>query len=920
MVALPIFMPNPFPNFLLLGLFVLFGLQTGRAAGGLNADRLTCEYRIDPLGIDSANPRLAWGLTAVDVKARGLAQSGYEVLAASSPERLATNQGDLWDSGKIMSAATNQIPFAGKPLASHEAVWWKVKVWDQAGAESAWSPTATWTMGALKPEDWGAAKWIHPPGTGTQPDLSHPAAKYETAVLRHEFTVRPGLKRALVHICGLGQYEMTLNGSKVGQDLLTPGWTLYNKTCLYDTYDITGQLQAGRNAVGLFLGNGMYLQHKGRFATNTNMAIWYGPLQAIALIRLEYQDGSADEIVTGNDWRCTSGPITYSSIYGGEDFDARLVQAGWDKPGFDDSGWETPETGDGPGGALKGLSAAAAPVRTFDVLKPVGNTPLQPGTTVYDLGQNASLMLRMTVKGPAGSSVQVIPSELIKPGGDINDTMCGGKSYWTYTLGGQGDETYFSHFYYRGGRYLKVTLSPAPGGTDLPEIESIEGDTIRADVPATGQFSCSNDLYNKIYTLIRWAQMNNMVSILTDCPTREKRGWLEEDHLNGPALRYNFGLATLMGKEVQDMTDSQRDNGLVPSTAPDYMRHPDNNKFCNPPEWGSACILVPWQQYQFDGDVALLRNSYGTMTRYLAYLNSMAKDNLLNFGLGDWFSHEKTPVPLTGTAIYYHDARILSQIATLLGKPDDAAHDDQLAQQILASFNQKFFDAGKNAYATDSEGSNAMPLALDLVDPSARAAVLDNVVQDFTAHQTTVGEVCLRYLLEVLAEGGHSDLIYSTYNTDATGYGLQVKLGKTSLTEGWTGGESQDHFMFGQLNEWLFSGLAGIQCDPQVPAFQKIIIKLAVVGDLTEVKAHYDSAAGTIVSEWQRSGSTLQLHVVIPPNATARIEVPAAGADSVKEGGLPAAHASGLKFAQMNAGAAEFEAGSGDYHFESTLP
>jgi hypothetical protein len=410
-----------------------------------------------------------------------------------------------------------------------------------------------------------------------------------------------------------------------------------------------------------------------------------------------------------------------------------------------------------------------------------------------------------------------------------------------------------------------------------------------------------------------------MMSILTDCPTREKRGWLEQDHLNGPALRYNFGLAPLMAKTVQDMGDSQRANGLVPSTAPDYMRHPDNNKFCNPPEWGSACILVPWQQYQFDGDVDLLRNSYGTMTHYLAYLNSMAKDNLLNFGLGDWFSHEKTPVPLTGTAIYYHDVKILSQIATLLGKPDDAAQDDKLAQNILASFNQTFFKAATNTYATGSEGSNATALAFDLVAPSARAAVLDNLVQSFTAHQTTVGEVCLKYLLDVLA-AGHSDLIYSTYNTDTSGYGLQVKLGKTSLTEGWDGGASQDHFMFGQLNEWLYSGLAGIQSDPQVPGFHKIIIKPAVVGDLAEVKARYDSAAGEIVSEWQRNGSTLRLYVVIPPNSTAMIEVPAAGADSVKEGGLPAGQAPGLKFVQMNASAAEFEAGSGDYHFESKLP
>jgi len=420
--------------------------------------------------------------------------------------------------------------------------------------------------------------------------------------------------------------------------------------------------------------------------------------------------------------------------------------------------------------------------------------------------------------------------------------------------------------------------------------------------------------------------MNNMVSVMTDCPTREKLGWLEEDHLNGPALRYNFDLSTLLTKMVDDMADSQRLSGMVPSTCPDYPRWAETNKFANPPEWGSACIFVPWQQYQFDGDVDLLRRNYDTMKGYVGFLSSKANDNIVNFGLGDWYDNlgigpaTLTPIALTATAFYYEDTKILSQVATLLGKTDDAAQYQQLAGQILASFNQKFFNAAANSYATCSQASNAVPLALNMVDPSARAAVLDNLTKDFLSKQTTVGEVCLEFLLKALAEGGHSDLLYATYASDQSGYGLQVKLGKTSLTEGWNGGMSQDHFMFGQLNEWLFSHLAGIQGDPEGPGFRKIIIRPSVVGDLTEVKAGYDSIQGKIVSEWMRNGSRLTLHVIIPPNTMATIYVPATSADSVTEGGGPAVQGSGIKFLKMGNGAAIYQVGSGDYTFGSSLP
>jgi alpha-L-rhamnosidase len=886
---------------------------------GLVPTRLRCEYRIDPLGIDSINPRLDWIVQSVDATARGLAPSAYRILVASSPDLLALNKGDLWDSGKIASDQMNQIAYAGKSLSSNQAVWWKVCIWDQTGSPSDWSAIARWTMGVLSDADWQSAKWIGAPDANDPVDHKGPKAKYETVLLRHEFKVKPGLKRALVNICGLGQYEMTVNGTKVGNDLLSPGWTEYTKTCLYNTYDITSSVKAGGNAVGLFLGNGFFNVHEGRYTKVTGS---FGAVQAIGLIRLEYSDGSIQNVSTDESWKVSSGPITFSSIYGGEDYDARLAPVDWDKIGFNDADWDSPALTQGPGGALKGLSCAAPPIQCTEVLTPVGNKQLNSNITVYDLGQNASLMLEMKVKGPKGSSIKVTPSELVNRNGDINDTLCDGQSYWTYTLSGDGDETYRSRFYYRGGRYLRVELKPMEGSQELPEIETIEANVIRADSPSVGQFSCSDPMYSRVFTLVRWAQMNNMVSIMTDCPTREKLGWLEEDHLNGPSLRYNFDMAALFNKMVNDMFDAQRGNGLVPSLVPNYY-HWDEGKFTTPIEWGSSCIIVPWQQYQFDGDIGLLRERYEAMKKYMGYIDARAQNNIVSFGLGDWYDNHSegeptlTPVGLTDTAFYYNDYRILTQTAQLLGNTDDATKFTALAEQIRTAFNAKYFNSSTNNYASGAQGSNCLPLAMDLVQPENRQAVFDNLVKDVEAKGTTTGEVSFEYLLKALAQGGRSDLIYSTYSTDTQGYGLQVKLGKTSLTEGWNGGASQDHFMFGQINEWFYRELAGIQLDPAGPGFQKIIIKPTLVGDLTWVKASYDSIRGTIVSNWTHTPMGLTLNITIPIGSTATVYVPAADAKLVKESGMAASSAPGVKFLRMENGATVYAIGSGSYAFSS---
>jgi hypothetical protein len=973
--------------------------------GALRVTDLRCEYTTNPLGVDSPAPRLLW---KVESSERGQHQTAYQVLAASSMQLLDRDEGDLWDSGRVDSDETTQIPYTGEPLKSSQQVFWKVRSWDKQGVTSAWSRPANWTMGVLNQADW-RADWIGAP-EGLKPAV-------QTLVLRREFDVKPRLCRALACVCGLGCYELSIDGRKVGDALFPPGWTKYDKTCLYDTYDITALLHKGRNAVGLLLGNGMYNVVGGRYVKFKGS---FGPLKAIAQLRLEYGDGAIEFVGTDAQWMAAPGPITFSCVYGGEDYDARLEPDGWKQPGFDDSKWTGALLMKGPGGRLKGLSSSGPPIRTFDILKSIkvsklgsgsgeSSSPLpgaasnsaqrpflsgvgtarpqylevqelgtrrphpedvslmqprpfpqpspsgrgnaerqlsslptvstpptngpEPSITVYDLGQNAALMPRIKVRGPAGARVRITPAELLAKDGAVDRGSCaGGKpGYWEYTLAGKGKETWFPKFFYQGCRYLQVECTPPPGETSNPPlVESVEGVVVHADSPPVGDFQCSNDLFNRIRRLVRWAQISNMMSVMTDCPHREKLGWLEEDHLNGPALRYEFDLARLTGKMMNDMADSQAQDGLVPDIAPEYVRF--SGGFRDSPEWGSACILVPWQQYEFTGDIDLLRAYYDPMRRYAAYLGGRAANDIVSHGLGDWYDigpkapgvAQLTPVPLTATAFYYCDVSILSRMAALLDQPQEATNYDALAARIRSAFNEKFFTPSNSGYATGSQCANALALVMGLAEPANRPALVEALVKDVRSrgNALTAGDVGYRYLLRALAQAGRSDVIFDINNqSDKPGYGYQLKQGATSLTEAWNArrSSSQNHFMLGQITEWLYHDLAGIGGDPAGPGFKKIIINPAPVGDITWVKARYDSIHGEIVSNWKRDGSRFTLEVTLPANTTATIFVPARSARDVTVDRAAAESVPGVRFLRQQADRAVYDVVSGHYVFRSAF-
>ncbi|MDB5326961.1 MAG: rhamnosidase [Phycisphaerales bacterium] len=875
---------------------------------------LRCEHRTSPIDLDTATPTLSWVLKD---DARGQKQTAYRILVASTAALLASEHGDLWDSGRVESNRTLQIAYAGKPLGSFATCIWKVQAWDKDNTATPWSDPATFATATLAANDW-KAKWI----TGAAVEDAPP-------LFRRAFRTDKPVIRAQLYICSLGQFELHCNGQRVSDDMLQPGWTNYKKTCQYVVHDLTALLKQGDNALGVITGHGMY--HVGNAPAGTKRYTKFkgsfGPPLLIAQLHLDYADGSRDVIITDEQWQTSPGPITYSNIYGGEDYDARREQPGWaDAGAFAANGWSPATPHDGPGGTLRGSSVAAPPVRIARVFAAKVMAEPSPGVVVYDAGQNCSMMPRVVVRGPAGSRIKVSPAESLKEDGTVNQRHTGNPVFYTYTLKGDGEEAWSPRFSYTGGRYLQVeTFGPEGDESAKPTIVAIRSQFITSSSPRVGHFECSNDLFNRTAGLIDSAIRSNMVSVLTDCPHREKLGWTEEQHLMGPSLMYAYDLASLYRKAANDHTDAQLPSGDVPTICPQYTKfQPPYEVFNDSPEWGSASILVPWQVFQWYGDEELLRRQYPTMQRYLNYLTSRATDHIVSHGLGDWYDlgpnppgfAQLTPIALTATATYFHDAEVLSMAANRLGFADDSAKYKAVANEIRSAFNATFYDAGTHQYATKSQTSLAMPLVMGLAPEHDRAAILENLVADVKDHDTnlTSGDVGYRYLLRALAAAGRSDVVFAMNSrSDRPGYGMMLAKGETSLTEAWNAQpqSSLNHFMLGHIQEWFYANLAGLSQAASSIAFDRIVIQPNPVGDVTHASATYASARGEIRVAWSITGGVVTLDCVIPPNTTATVHLPTRDPTSIREGDKTIADIAEVRLISPST----FAVDSGTYHF-----
>lgn len=851
-----------------------------------------------------------WDL-AYDAEIRSLLVAGENVLAveavnAGSSDNEAGLIGQLelrLDDGRVISVPVDES--------------WQSRIsappgWQMSADDSGWSGVRK--LGALGMKPWGEVRVLLAP----------------PPVLRREFELTQPVRRATVFVSGLGHYELRLNGARIGDRVMDPGWTDYRDTCLYSTYDVTSQLRPGRNALGVMLGNGMYHVTGGRYVKFTGS---FGSPQLILQLHLEHPDGSVTVIGTDDQWKTAPGPITFSCIYGGEDYDARLDLPGWDQPNFNDANWSTAQVSDGPGGTLR--AQLAPPIKIIQELSTAKITEPQPGVFVYDLGQNFSGWPKLKVTGAAGTTVKMIPGELLDGAGLVSQRSSGGPVWFSYTLRGAGVETWSPRFSYYGFRYVQVEGAvPVRAAADHPDraqVLELNGQWLHSSARVVGDFECSNPLLNQIHHLILAAIRCNLQSVLTDCPHREKLGWLEVPHLLGRGLMFNYALPNFYAKVSRDMDESQLANGLVPDIAPEYTVF--SGGFRDSPEWGSAVAFNPAQVREFYGDASLLRNHFATLQRYTDYLSSQASQHIVAHGLDDWYDigpkdpgpSQLTSLGLTATAVYYGNLQIVADTARQLGQTETAERYHRLATEVRDTFNARFFHPDSGRYDRGSQTAQAMPLVLGLVEPAHRDSVLAALVKSIRepGNRVTAGDVGFAYVVRALTDAGRSDVLYDLVTqTNGPGYADQLRKGATTLTEAWDADprSSQNHCMLGHAEEWFYTGLAGIRPDPTAPGFKRFRLQPAIVGDLTWVKAHHDSPYGRIASAWRRTGNRLQLDVTIPPNTRATIFVPATDAHAVQESGQPASTARGLTFLRADNGRAIFDAGSGHYQFTSELP
>jgi alpha-L-rhamnosidase len=859
---------------------------------------LTCDNRKDPLGIEQRNPVLGWQIATSQ---KSVLQSAYRIIVSDNQQSLLNNTGNIWDSQKINSEQSIRVKYSGKQLEPAKTYYWKVQVWINKN-QSSWSAPASWQMGLLSQGDWKGAKWIAyeampdslrvVPAEHGRGDAKWSSVKTVLPLLRKTVLIPRPIRSATAFVCGLGHFELSINGKKVGNNFLDPGWTQYDKEAQYVVLDVTHELNQRVNAIGVMLGNGFYFIPRQRYRKLTGA---FGFPKMIMRLQVEYIDGTFDNFVSNQSWRTAPSPITFSSIYGGEDYNATLEQPGWDGPYFDDVNWKPAIVVDGP----PRLYAQLSPLKVHETFTPLRSVEINRSAHVFDLGQNASGIPQVTVKGKKGDTVRMVPAELLKEDGTANQRATGSPVYFDYVLKGSGVETWQPRFSYYGFRYLQVERAVLAGraNTDnLPVLIDVKGLHTRNAVERTGSFTTSAPLFNQIYSLIDWSVKSNMASVLTDCPHREKLGWLEQTHLMGNSIRYNYDMSAFFRKTVRDMMTAQSNSDVVPEYAPEFVKMPFMDSiFMDSPEWGSASIILPWYLYQWYGDDQTLQDAYGMMQRYIHHLKKRSKDNIVAYGLSDWYDlgpnkpglSQLTPMGITATAIYYYDLQLMTKIASLLNKNDDAKIYSELAVEVRDAFNKKFFDKITMQYGSGSQTANAVAVHLGLVEPQYKQAVIENIIKDIRAkdNSLTAGDVGFRYLLKTLDEAGRSDVVFDMNSrTDVPGYGYQLVHGATALTESWQAlpSVSNNHLMLGHLMEWFYTALAGISQPDSSIAFKQIVIRPQFVGNITSAKASYASPYGLIRSEWNKKEGVFELEVEIPANTTAKIILP--GSDVIEVG------------------------------------
>ncbi|BDI29059.1 alpha-L-rhamnosidase [Capsulimonas corticalis] len=878
---------------------------------------LRCEFADSPACVDTFAPRLSWEIAS---EQRGWAQGAYRIWVASHPRLLKEGKADRWDSGRVESRRTARIAYAGKTLRSGERCFWKVQVWDQSGESETVSETGVWSMGILYSSDWKAS-WI---SASTPRDVVVDGRTLPPcAYLRRKFTVDQPIKSATIFATARGLYEMHLNGARLGDSRLSPGWTDYDKRIQYQSYDVTALLRQGGNALGAVLGDGWYSGYLGFDVQRDH----YGDRpQLLAQLVIEYADGARELIVTDGNWRAATGPIDYSDFLMGEQYDARKELIGWDRPEFSDASWRSArvqsDSVTAPGHpALVGDSGP--PIRVTQELRPIAITQPAPGAYLFDLGQNMVGWARLAVTAPAGTRIQMRFAEMLNPDGTLYTTnLRAAKSTDVYICRGDGVETYEPRFTFHGFRYVEVTGYPGE-----PSLDTITGCFVGSDAPDAGTFECSDPMVNQLQSNIVWGQRGNFLSIPTDCPQRDERlGWMGDAQIFVRTATYNRDVQTFFNKWIQDVEDAQAADGGYPDVAP--RRVDDRN---GAPAWGDAGVIVPWTIYHTYGDTDLISKHWASMTRWMDYLTianpSGLWENERHNDFGDWLSIDAdTPKDVLATAYYAYDAALMARMARAIGRREDAATYDALFTHIKNAFHSAYVTPDGKVKG-ETQTCYVLALRFGLLPENLRPLAAKHLTDDIAAkngHLST-GFVGVGYLCPVLTETGYNDIAYQLLLNDTfPSWGYSIRQGATTIWErwdGWTkekgfqdpGMNSFNHYSLGSVGQWLYQTVAGI--DTEGAGFERIVIAPRPGPGLTYARATYHGTHGPIASAWDASANGLTMDVSIPANATATVFVPTSDPRTVTEGGRPAADAPGVRFLRHENGRAVYAVGSGTYTF-----
>ena len=889
------------------------------------------ELKTNPLGIDIANPRLSWQLQSTG---RGKFQTAYEILVSDNPKDLDKNKGTVWQTGKVKSGSTFGIIFNGKPLMSFKRYFWKVRIWDEKDLQSDWSLVCFFESAMMNDSDW-KAQWISDPNP--VPDKDEDFYKENPApLIRKDIELQKEVVSARLYISGLGYYEARLNGEKIGDAMLDPGWTQYAKEVLYSAYDVSSRLKKGKNTLGIILGNGWYNPLPlNMFGFNFRNTLTIGKPCVKAQLRIVFCDGTIKTFVTDSTWKTCGGPILKNNVYLGEMYDARMEHQNWDKPVFSENHWENCIVIRGPAGKL--TTQMQPPIRVTRVLKAKNIYELKPGTFIVDFGQNFAGTVKLKVKGPAGTVVKIRCGEDVHTDGSLNyftNLVAQLKDIWnvnpgkgapmppvstiTYVLKGKGEEVYSPRFTFHSFRYVELTGFPGK-----PDLNTVKGLRMNSDLKESGSFKCSNEMFNKVQDMIKWTFLSNVFSVQSDCPGREKFGYGADIVTTSEAFCYNFDMSSFYRKVISDFANDALPNGGMPELAPSNgIASESMGGGTGSPGWQLAFPFCLKLLYDYYGDIQIVEKYYDVLKKQVEFMRSVTPDNIVVRDIGDHESIDPKSISLSATAFYYHHVKILAEFAHLLNKNEDAAVYDKLSGEIKVAFLNKFLKQGTGIFDSGTQAAQVIPLYYDLVPGNEKNAAINNLLLEiYNKHKghLATGIFGTKFLFEFFRRENRNDVAYSIANQrDFPGYANMLAHGATTLYEGWKYPDtvnSQNHPMFGSVSEWFYKSILGINA--LEPGFAQFEIKPEPAGDLNWAKGYYNAVIGKINCEWKIEGTHFYLNVTIPVNTTSTLYIPSLPNKQVLESGKPALQSAGLMFKEYKDNYAVFEAQSGNYLFES---